>query len=458
MDVTSTVRVWVEGGGEQVVAHVGLHALGRFGDRLGLGGELSEAVVAGGDQRLVGHDRGKVLTQVMLMLAGGGECCSDIEYLRSQPGLFGPVPSDTTVWRTFDRIDEATLGYLWQSMAAVRAQVWDRSAATTGTEPVVLDIDASLVEVHSENKGGTAPNYKGGFGFHPMFCFADATGEALAGLLRPGNAGANNLADHISVLDDALGQLPSAIAAGHRRGDDPATVERGVRVRADSAGCSTRFAEACRDRNVGFSVVARSNRQIHAAISRALDDPGRWLPALTQASEMKDDATVAEVTDLVDLSAWPAGTRLIVRREPLHPGARTSLFPDLEYRYWGHYTDNHLGDPMCLDADMRAHAHVEDHIRRLKTSGLERFPFSELDANRAWMAVVCFAADLVRWFQLLALTGSWATAEPKRLRWGLWHTPARIVSRAGRHVVRILDGWPTLRELLDAYGRIAQLA
>ncbi len=275
MDVTSTVPVRVEGGGEQVVAHVGLHALGRFGDRLGLGEELSAAVIAGGDQRLVGHDRGKVLTQVMVMLAGGGECCADIEYLRSQPGLFGAVPSDTMVWRTFDRVDESTLGYLWQAVAAVRAQVWSRSAATTGGDPVILDIDASLIEVHSENKAGTAPNYKGGFGFHPMFCFADATGEALAGLLRPGNAGANNLADHLSVLDDALAQLPAAIAAGHRPGDDPAVAGRAVRVRADSAGCSTRFANACRDRNVGFSVVARSNRQIHAAISRALDDPGR---------------------------------------------------------------------------------------------------------------------------------------------------------------------------------------
>ena len=372
VNATSTVSVRVEGGGEQVVAHVGLHALGRFGDRLGLGEELSAAVTAGGDQRLVSHDRGKVLTQVMVMLAGGGECCADIEYLRSQPGLFGAVPSDTTVWRTFDRVDEATLGYLWQAMSAVRAQVWDRSAATTGNEAVVLDIDASLVEVHSENKEGTAANYKSGFGFHPMFCFADATGEALAGLLRPGNAGANNLADHLSVLDDALGQLPAQVAAGHRPGDDRVSVGRAVRVRADSAGCSTRFASACRDRNVGFSVVARSNRQIHAAISRALEDPGRWLPALTQAGEMKDDATVAEVTDLVDLSAWPEGTRLIVRREPLHPGARTSLFPDLEYRYWGHYTDNHLGDPMFLDADMRAHAHVEDHIRRLNLNPLSR--------------------------------------------------------------------------------------
>lgn len=457
VNATSTVSVRVEGGGDQVVAHVGLHALGSFADRLGLGDELSAAVAAGGDQRLLGHDRGKVLTQVMLMLAGGGECCGDIEYLRAQPGLFGPVPSDSTVWRTFARIDKTTLGYLAQAMAAVRSQVWSRSAATTGVAPVVLDIDASLVEIHSEHKEGTAPSYKGGFGFHPMFCFADATGEALAGLLRPGNAAANSIDDHLAVLDQAIVQLPEQIAAGHHVGAEPDSVAREIRVRADSAGCSTRFVAGCRARNIGFSVVARSNRAITAAISVVAADEDRWAAAIDQDGDDRDRSGVVEVTDLVDLSAWPAGTRLIVRREPLHPGAQTTLFPSLEFRYWGHYTDQ-AGDPAVLDADMRAHAHVEDHIRRLKTSGLERFPFADLTANRAWMAVVCFAADLVRWFQLLCLTGTLAVAEPKTLRWALWHTPARIVARARQHVVRILDGWPTATSLLEAYRHIALLA
>jgi hypothetical protein len=226
VNVTSTVPVRVEGGGTQVVAHVGLHAVGRFADRLGLADELSLAVAAGGESRLLGHDRGKVLSQVMLMLAGGGECCADIEWLRSQPGLFGLVPSDSTVHRTFNAIDPATLGYLGEAVRDVRAQVWSRSAATTGTAPVVLDLDASLVEIHSENKAGSAASYKGGFGFHPLFCFADATGEALAGLLRPGNATANNIDDQLGVLDAGIAQLPAEVAAGHRPGDGRAAVTR----------------------------------------------------------------------------------------------------------------------------------------------------------------------------------------------------------------------------------------
>ncbi len=453
MNGNSTLAARVEAGDHQVVAHVGLHALGRFADRLGVGGRLSEQIGWAGERAPV-HDRGTVLVQSMLMLAGGGESCADIEHLRTQARLFGPVPSDSTVYRTITAIDSVTLDGLAVATGQTRARVWARSDATTGTTPVVLDIDASLVQIHSENKAGTAPNFKRGFGFHPMFCFADATGEALAAVLRPGNATANDAADHLSVLDTAIGQLPEPVRVGHQPGDDPDLVVRPVMVRADSAGCTHTFVAGCRARNVGFAVVARRNTRIHGAIGNlSVDDP-RWQSATRANGEERDDAFVCEITDLVDLEGWPPGTRLIVRREPRHPGAQHSLFPSDAFRYWGHYTDQ-PGTPTGLDVTMRAHAHVEDHIRRLKDSGLCRFPFADLDANRAWLALVCMAADLVRWFQLLCCRGALATAEPKRLRWTLWHTPARIVRRAGSDIVRILDGWPTTRDLLDAYQRIA---
>ena len=80
-------------------------------------------------------------------------------------------------------------------------------------------------------------------------CFSDATGEMLSGVLRPGNAGANTAADHITVLDRAIRQLPSEISNGHRVGDDPELVEREIVMRADSAGCTFEFLKACRERN-----------------------------------------------------------------------------------------------------------------------------------------------------------------------------------------------------------------
>jgi len=230
-----------------------------------------------------------------------------------------------------------------------------------------------------------------------MLCFADATGEALSGVLRPGNAGANTVADHVTVLDDAIRQLPGEISTGHGHRDAAELVGRSIIVRADSAGCTTGFLSACRERNVGYFVTARSNAQLHQAISDAEGVEGVWFEAVTKDGEVRDDAMVADLTELIDTSGLPDRTRLIVRKEPLHPGAQRSLFPSLEFRYWGFYTDID-GDPRQLDLTMRAHAHVESHIQRLKDSGLCRFPFTKLHANEAWMFAVMLSADLVRWF------------------------------------------------------------
>ena len=445
----------VEPGGSGVVAHVGLHALCSFADRLGLGDSLSSRIPARGERSPL-HDRGKVLVQQMAVLAGGGESCADVEYLRAEASLFGFVASDSTVWRTFHEIEAETRDALKEAMAEVRAKVWSRSSATSGNDPVVLDVDASLVTIHTEQKEGTGPTYKGGYGFHPLLVFADGTGECLAGMLRPGNAGANAVADHVVVLGEAIAQLPSEIVAGHHDGDHPSLVAREVVVRSDSAGCSEGFLAACRARNIGFSVVARRNAQVEAAILDAIGLEECWQPAVRQDGELREGAAVIELTSLVELSNYPSGTRLIVRREPLHPGAQQSLFPSIDFRYWGHYTDQG-GDPVALDAFMRAHAHVEEHIARLKDSGLCRFPFSNLEANRNWLFCVTAAADLVRWFQLLCLDGDLALARPKTLRWSFFHAPGRLVRSARREIVRILDGWPSARALLSAYERIALL-
>jgi hypothetical protein len=456
MHGNSTRRVVVASGGDQVVGQVGLHALGAFADRLDLGNTLS-AAMAPRQGRMPQHDRGKVLVHSMLMLAGGGESCADIEYLRAHESLFGAVPSDSTVFRTFHEISPETRAALAERFALARREVWRRSSATTGDDPVFLDIDASLVEIHTERKVGTAAHYKGGWGFHPMFCFADATGEALSALLRPGNAGANTIADHIELLDGAIDQLPLAVSVGHRPGDESELVERPLVVRTDSAGCSVVFAQACRARNVGFYTVARSKLRIHTALSHLHGREGMWVPAVRQDGSVRPGAAVAELTALVNLKQWPEGTRLIVRREPLRPGLQRSLFENPEYRYWGFYTDR-AGDPVALDQTMRAHAHVELNIKRLKESGLLAFPFSDFEANTTWMMTVLMAADLVRWFQLLCLDAAWAKAQPKALRFGLFYAPGRLVRSGRDRIVRILEDWPGADALLGAYRRIHLLS
>lgn len=235
------------------------------------------------------------------MLAGGGESCADIETLAAggDRPLLVSVCSDTTLWRTLNQdLTPAVVDAVWAAVADVRAKVWARSSAATGNDPVVLDIDASLVEIHSENKQGegAAAHSKRGFGLHPMFCFADATGEALAAVLRPGNAAANNIADHETVLDDAIAQFPAETAVGHRPGDDPTLVNRAIRVRTDSAG-RTRFVWSCRARNIGFSVVARTTAAIHAALLKLHVDDDAWTPLIDQRTgEPRDDAYVADIS------------------------------------------------------------------------------------------------------------------------------------------------------------------
>ena len=251
MNATSTRTMVVEADGTQVVGHVGLHALGSFADRLGVGETLSAAIGWSGPGTPI-HDRGRVLTQTMLMLAGGGESCADIEALASQERLFGDVCSDTTLYRTFtDTLTPDMVERARRAMAQVRSGVWRRTAATGGDGEVILDVDASLVEIHSENKEGTAANYRGGFGFHPLFCFADASGDALSGMLRPGNAAANDTTDLLRVVDDAISQLPPAIAAGHQPSDDEGLAGRRVVVCSDSAGGTHAFTVGLRARNVG---------------------------------------------------------------------------------------------------------------------------------------------------------------------------------------------------------------
>lgn len=443
----STQPLGLEVGGKGVAGHAGLWQLGRFADRLGVARLWSEAFEPpgrGGRRR----DRGTMLVQAAMMLAGGGEACTDIEYLRAQPGLFGDAPSDSTLYRMFHSIGEGAARRLSEGLAQVRARLWNQLTAAAGEKgaAVVLDVDSSLHEIHSENKQHAGPTYKGGYGFHPIYAFLDATGECLAALLRPGNAGANKVDDHVTVLEQALSVLPEAAAAG-------------VRIRVDSAG-GPALAWECRRRQVGFSIVARRRRDIQTAISHLLEleDGLAWEPALPAEPGQETQAQVAEATHLVDASAWPPGTRLIIRRERRHPGAQRSLFPSDEYRYWGHWTDHPSFTPQQADLDIRRHARVENHIARIKASGAKRFPFQSFRANQAWLLAVVLADALVLWFQTICLAGTnlWR-ARPKTMRWTYWHTPARITRHARRLLLRIPQAWPTAHLIASAHRLILRL-
>jgi Transposase DDE domain group 1 len=449
VNATRTVeRLRVTGGDRQTVSHAGTHLLGELADRVGLTSGYSAAIPWAGE-RAFGHDRGRLLGQVAVMLAAGGRCVADMAALRDQPDVFGDVASAPTIWRTFDNVDDTVLDGLRAARAKARARVW---AAGGAAEQIVLDVDASLVEIHSERKQGATPHFKRGFGFHPMLCFLDASGEALAGLFRPGNAAANSGADQLAVVAMAIAQLPAEQQQGHQPGDSADAVVHPILVRADSAGAVRALIDGLVARNCQFSISARVSNALDTAIANVDDDA--WLPAINTDGEPRRGAQVAELDVSVD--GWPAGTRAIVRRERPHPGAQLRLWDHNGMRHQVVLT-NQTGDPVTLELRHRRHGQVENRIKNLKDCGLERMPFTSFTANAAWMEMVLCAADLLAWTQTLLLTGELAVAEPRTLRYRLLHIAGRLIRSARQTWLRLPEHWPWADDLLDAYRRLATI-
>lgn len=414
-------------------------------------------------QRRPTHEPGRVAVDLAVLLADGGEAIADLAVLRQQPGLFGPVASDPTAWRVLDAIDAAGLARLRAARAAARELAWLQLVETRRSLPVttvlgrvlpgfVLDIDATIVLAHSE-KEAAAPTWKHTFGFHPLLCFLDATGEALAGMLRPGNAGSNTAADHVTVLDQALQQIPEQ----HRYGSP-------ILVRSDSAGSSYEFLahlRSLRDNgiDIGFSVGVAITTPIRAAITAAQG----WVAALDGDGSLRDGAELVELTDYLDpavLASFPAGTRLICRRERPHPGAQLSLFDQVNgMRHQVFATDTPHGGASIqfLEVRHRCHARVEDRIRTGKSTGFGRFPSRQFAINQAWLELALTGIDLLAWTQHLLLDGPLATAEPKKLRYRLLHVAAKLTRTARTTTLRIAADWPWTNDLIRAFERLAEL-
>jgi hypothetical protein len=415
--------------------------LAKIADELGLTRALSLRL-AGLKQRRRGHDPGRVIRDLAVMLADGGECVSDLGTVREQEALFGPVASDSTAFRMIDRVacEPELLDALRSAHARARERFWKRHGAP---ESLTIDVDATLITAHSE-KEQAAGNYKGGYGFHPLQAYADETREALGGLLRPGNAGANTAADHQTVLDRALEQIPA---------EHIESVQ--ILVRADTAGATHALADYCREANMRFSFGYELTEQVRSAILEIPEDA--WIPALDQDGGERENGQAAEITASVDLSSWPERSRLIVRRERPHPGAQLSFTDRDGYRFQAILTDQDDQDIAVLECRHRQHAHVEDRIRDDKDTGLSKLPFKEFALNEVWLEIVMLAHDLIIWTQALLLDGQLAKAEPKRLRYRLLHVAGRLAFSGRRAKLHLQQTWPWATELVDAFARLKEL-
>ncbi|WP_055478291.1 IS1380 family transposase [Sphaerimonospora mesophila] len=415
----------------------------------GLGRELSAQLERWRPSRAV-HDPGKVIADLALTLALGGDCLADIAMLRAQPEVFGPIASDPTVSRLIDRLAAdpvRALKAIRVARAAARQRAWTPAgnhAPGSDGELIPLDIDATIVIAHAD-KQQAAPTWKKTFGFHPMTVFADhglaGGGEPLAIVLRPGNAGSNTAADHITATRLALAQLPK-----HHR--------RQVLIRTDSGGGTHEFLSwlSRPGRRLSYSIGFTLTEEVQAAIG--VLPAQAWTPAYDAEGKVRPGAWVAELTGLARLEGWPKGMRLIVRKERPHPGAQLR-FTDIDgHRFTCFVTNTTRGQLADLELRHRRRARCEDRIRAAKDTGLRNLPLHDFAQNQIWTEIVALACELITWMQMLAFDGPACRYEPKRLRLRLFAVAARLVRGGRRLRLGIAASWPWAGQLVAAITRL----
>jgi len=484
------VKVTADGTG--IVSHAGVALIRALADNVGLTAGLSKALVS---DRLLVHDRGRVLADLACAIADGAEVISDFRVIGDQEDLFGLVASVPTAWRMLDEIargGERALGKLTAAVTAAWRRAWAAAAARHGAFPGIrvadkmlegvtcIRLDASVVACHSD-KEGAEPNFKG-FGLHPLLAYCDNTAEPLAGVLRPGSAGSNTAADHLAVLDAAIAALPPALRRRLMVTCDGAGASHDLIARLDALAARPGYQLIY---SVGWELGGREKAAITAVPAQA------WQIAVDERGEVRErrgggacgdlgcghrrcwieEAHVTELTGLLRegpagdrLEGWPEKMRIFTRRERPHPGAQLTLFEAEDgwrYTLWvtnrPASTRGWQGQAAYIDAAHRVHARVEDAIRTGKECGIGKFPSTSLAMNKAWQAAALTAATLLAWLKLLALDGSLARAEPKTLRYRILHAAARLTRGGRRRRLNIQATWPWAADIITAWDRISAL-
>jgi len=397
------------------------------------------------------HDPGETVLNLAVAIALGGDCLADVAVVRGQPELFGPVASDPTISRLVESLagdPAAVIAAIRSVRASARRAVWSRRSPVPDTGRVVIDLDATLVGAHSEKQGAT-PNFKHGFGFHPMLAFVDhgegGTGEPLAGMLRPGNANANDAQDQIAVLDAALAQLPQRVRSR-------------VLVRGDTGSGVQGLVWHVHELGLEYSVGVYGRQPILDALEAVPRQA--WRRALDADGRPRDGAQVVELTRWLPATfvGWPPGMRVIARRERPHPGAQLRITDHDGWRITVFATNTPGGRIADLEVRHRLRARAEDRIRGLKDTGMTNLPLQAFAKNQIWLELVQLAYELLTWTQILAWHNKpprlW---EPKRLRLRLLAVAGRIVTTSRRQILRLSRRWPWADLLVGGHQRLTAL-
>lgn len=441
-------RVHLAAGGESLISSSGVALLLQTAAVSGLAGRLSQELLSWRKPAAV-HDSGKMVLDLVLAVAAGGDCLADVALVRAQPELFGSVASDPTICRLVDALAERpaeAVAAIRSARAHARSTVWERRSPFAEEGPVVVDLDATLIGAHSE-KEGASPNFKRGFGFHPMMAFVDhglgGTGEPLAAMLRPGRANANDAADQIAVLDAALTQLPADVR--HR-----------VLVRGDTGSGVQAFVHHVHNLQLQYSVGVYGRQPVLDAL--AVLPRQAWKKALDADGQPRDGAMVAELTRWMPATfiGWPEGMRIIARKERPHPGAQLRITDENGWRITVFATNTTGGRLADLEVRHRLRARAEDRIRNLKDTGATNLPLQAFDKNQIWLELAQLAAELIAWTQMLAWHDLPARVwEPKKLRLRILAVAGRIITTGRRRSLRLSKRWPWTDLILTGHRRLA---
>jgi hypothetical protein len=400
------------------------------------------------------HSPGKIITDLAVAVALGGDCLADVAMVRAQPELFGPAASDPVVSRLVTRLAAdapRALKAIRAARAAARQRAWEQAGDAgpgAGGGLVTVDIDATIVTSCS-GKEQAMPTWKKTYGHHPLAVFADhgpeGTGEPLALMLRAGNAGSNTAADHIEATRLGLAQLPR-----HLR--------RRVLIRAGSGGGTHDYLAWLTKpgRRLAYSVGFTITEDVQGAILKI--PAAAWTPAYDGDGLARPGAWVAEITGMLDLATWPKGMRVIVRKERPHPGAQLR-FTDIDgHRFTAFATGTRHGQLADLELRHRRRARCEDRIRCAKDTGLRNLPLQGFTQNQIWCEIVALACELLAWMQMLALDGPARRWEPKRLRLRIFTCAGRLVRGGRRLRLRLAASWPWASQITTAITRLQALA
>ena len=474
-------RLAVRADGKNLIGHAGVVLLRKVADRVGLATALSAALPKGTGPGW--RDRGMALVQLACAIVLGATNILQAEQLQYHGRALFPRPvSDSTLRRTLAAIDAPAAARIERVRAAIRRVVWTLLALRPGGFPwisvcgrelagwYVLDLDATIVTCTSR-KEGAAGTFKGSFSHMPLGAWVANTHECLAMLLRPGNAPPNDVDDHQSVLAAGLWQLPLPLWSK-------------LLVRIDGAAFSHEVLDHLQQlstsrRRVRWVTGWAINATDEQAIARLPENV--WTAALRQDGGLHEikgpdgdmvSYQVAELTGVRDLTGWPAGMRLIVRR--VKPSRRdlkklTAFEKRTGWRYQIVATNIPAhqglsgvpgsGQVWFVDALYRDHAEVEDRVKAIKRVGLGLLPSKSWQLNAAWILAATIAADLDAWTRLLLLHDKpeLAAAQPETIRMKLYHLPARLTSHARRRTLHLDRTWPWAAAFTTAWQRAHQL-